>query len=138
MQVGCELRVVDEEFAQFTAASGSSPKLGLHGTFQKKNAAIAVAMCRDLDMHVADSKAPVALSDEPLRQQAQRRVGDLKSGKLPEAYLRGLARCKFAGRAQVASVPLRALPCFPEAGDSGARRFLLLQSARKNDSSIVA
>ena len=128
--MGCELHVVDEEFTPFVGASGSSPKLGLHGTFQKKNAAIAVAMCRDLDMHVAASAAPAALSEESLREQASQRACDLKSGRLPEAYLSGLERCKFAGRAQVAQVPVAALPCLPEDGSGMSRSRCLFLSLR--------
>lgn len=115
-QVGCELEVVSEEFSPFTATiydSGCSLKLGLHGSFQKKNAAIAVAMCRDLDMHVSKSTAPVELSDESVRLQATRRTHELKKGKLPEEYLRGLEHCRFPGRAQIAQVPVAALPRSP-------------------------
>lgn len=117
--MGCDLIEIAEDFSDFLGvAPGLTPKLGLHGSFQKKNATIAVAMCRDLDMHVAESKAPVAISDESLRLRASMRVRDLKDQKIPEDYRRGLERCQFAGRAQIAQVSVSALPNFP-ASDSG-------------------
>jgi hypothetical protein len=111
-QVGCDLRIVPDDFSPFSTA-GHSPKLGLHGNFQKKNAAIAVTLCRDLDMQVASGAAPAALSDESLRPSAARRAQALREEKLPEEYLKGLAACRFPGRAQIAQVPLAVLPSFP-------------------------
>ena len=119
MQVGCELTTVHP------LGSSGAPvsELGLPGHVQRKNAAIAIALCQEFDALVAgcsrlqpDRCIGAGLSSSQARG-AQRRCDSLQASRstaasaaLPTEYLAGLRNTRLPGRAQCISMPVNELP----------------------------
>lgn len=105
VQVGCPL-VKATALEHYDGAA--SLQLGLQGPFQKKNASIAVELCRAFETHVCALRPE--LSAAGLDSAAEARAAELGAGALPAAYAAGLAECTLYGRAQIAVVTAQDMP----------------------------
>lgn len=119
MQIECPLAVV-EPLEAYSRPPGHIA-LGLQGPFQRKNASIAIQLCRAFDARIASPQvsAPVHAA-----AAAAARCAELDNGTLPDTYRDGLASCTLYGRAQVAVVSAEAIPedlqdTGPSVGPSG-------------------
>lgn len=105
VQVGCPLT---KATALEQYSSAASLQLGLQGPFQKKNASIAVELCRAFEAHVCAHRPDLSAAD--LDSCAETRAAELGAGALPAAYAEGLAGCTLYGRAQIADVTAQDMP----------------------------
>jgi len=76
--------------------SGEPAVLGLDGDFQRSNAALAIALCKEFLISAVQKN----LLPSSAKEKAERDVATLASGSLPDSFRTGLAACKWPGRGQ--------------------------------------